>query len=148
MSALRTSHPQNVFSLRQLRPLRIANDVLQAILPMLFVPDHAIPILLFPKSARLSQAFIDFARRESFPRLQQCFQAKALPEAKERVHVIGHYDERRHIAALAIEEQQSVRDDLAQSRITQDTGSFAGIEPVFDLLDEAPMVLRLGVGIP
>src|SRR3990170_3279427 len=66
------------------------------------------------------------------------------PRGKQRVYVIGGYDELIKVVSLAIEVAKGVFHDLPESRRFQAASTVSLIEPVFQPFGESFVILPLG----
>jgi hypothetical protein len=80
--------------------------------------------------------------------MQDVGQPMRVQRPKQDMDMIGHDDPVAECVALAVEEGERVADVLAYGGVAQDAGAVSGIEPVFDPLREALVVLGGGGGVP
>ena len=103
--------PQNELVWSQLRLLRIASNVANAIHEMLFVADEAIEIIALPELSRSSDQLVDLARGESFPTADQFLQGPLWIWDKEGMDMVRHDNETDHCGSLAFEMTESFGDN-------------------------------------
>ena len=90
--------------------------------------NQMVEALLLPKTPARLQQLIDSLRRETLPGRALSFNFRIAQQADNGMDVIGHHHKVAPVVAISIEVQQSIRDDLAQFRTSQDARSQPFVE--------------------
>src|SRR5947207_2614092 len=103
---------------------------------MVLVANNAIVRFLLPKSSRLTENLVDFARGKALPTVQSSLKCVCgrLRRPHDDVHVIRHDHIASQLVSYPVKVMQGPLHDLPQRRVFQSAASQTLVQPLFHSL--------------